>query len=130
MFSKTDYNTAETLLDQTISDNTPVLSTPFEILGYSKLALQIAWYGTLVGTWSKIQLSNSYVIAPGSALFTPITDAADPLVDFMTAGDGVVNGTPNSALIEWETAAGAIQLEFTRSAGSGRLWIVGTAKRG
>lgn len=130
MFSETDYNKVETLLDQTVSDNTPVLSLPFEVLGYTKIGVQLAWYGTLVGLWSKIQISNSYVIAPGSALFTPLTDPDDSLVAFMSgSGEGVVNGTPNSAYFEWETAAGAIQLEFTRTGGSGRLWIVATGKR-
>ena len=129
LFSSTSHNTAKVLLDQTISDGTPVALLPFECLGYSLLGFQLAWYGNLVGVWSKIGISNSYVIDPGSALFTQLTDATDSLVAFMTGtGAGVVNGTPNSAYVEWATAAGAIGLEFTRTAGSGRLWVVATGK--
>ena len=130
LFASTDHNTAKVLLDQTISDGTPVLLPAFEVLGYPFLGFQVAWYGTLVGVWSKIGISNSYVIDPSTALFTPLTDSTDSLVAFLTSGAGVVNGTPNSAFFEWETAAAAVQLEFTRTGGSGRLWVVGTGKRG
>jgi hypothetical protein len=126
--SQTDYNTAKTLLDQTIVDATPVLLSPFEVLGYGTLGLQIAWYGDLAGTWSKLGLSNSYVLDPTTALFTQLTDSSDSLVAFLAAG-GKPSGTPGSAFIEWSTAAGAVQLEFTRSSGSGRLWVVGSGKR-
>lgn len=128
MNSETDYNTAKVLLDQTVSTGTPVALLPFEVLGYGVLGIQIAWYGDLVGTWSKLGLSNSYVIDPSTALFTQLTDPTDSLVAFLGAG-GKPSGTPGSAFIEWSTAAGAIQLEFTRSSGSGRLWVVGTGKR-
>ena len=128
MNSGTDYNTAKTLLDQTIVDATPVLLPPFEVLGYGTLGLQLAWYGDLVGSWTKLGLSNSYVVDGAVPLFTQLNDAADSLVAFL-AGGGKPNGTPGSAFVEWSTAAGAIQLEFTRSAGSGRLWVVGSGKR-